>query len=225
MRLRRLVKPVIDRVVPPLWRWYARKTRHARHQDVRVAVPPGVFHPHLHLSTRFLLQFLDGQDLRGKQLLELGAGSGMIAVWAAKRGAVVTASDISSLAIAALHGNAAANGVTITVLKADLFTGMEGLAFDRIVINPPYYPRQPQTEAEHAWYCGADFEYFQRLFAGLGAHCRDGAQVLMVLSEDCALDRIAAIAEAHGWILKTAAQRKRWAEWNYIFSIERRAGA
>lgn len=207
--------------MPPLWRWYVRKPRTARRGDVRVTVPPGVFHPGLFISTRFMMQHLAQHDLVGKSLLELGAGSGMVAIVAAKQGAVVTATDISGLATAAIQANAAVNKVQLAVLQADLFEGLPLSKFDFIAINPPYYPSDPSTEAEHAWFCGKDFEYFQRLFRDLGGYVHPHSQVFMVLSEDCKIDHIGNLALANGWQMNILSQRTKWGERNYIFGISK----
>lgn len=220
MRLRPLFKPVINRVLPPLTKYYLRKTRKYSKDGLQLLVHPGVFHPGLYLSTQFMRDHLASLDLTGKDCLELGAGSGFLSLCCAKRGAVVTASDINPLAIANIRENAAANGVDLSVVESDLFTALKGARFDLILINPPYYPGTPQNEGEHAWYCGPEFEYFQRLFADLGDHLKAGATVLMVLSEDCALQRIAGIGADAGWKMEEVARRQRWAEWNYIYALK-----
>jgi len=219
MRLRSLFKPVLNRVLPPLTQYYLRKTRKFSKDGLKLLVHPGVFHPGLYLSTQFMRGHLEGMELQGKRCLELGAGSGFLSLWCARRGAVVTASDINPLAVGNIAENAALNGIDLRVVESDLFTEFSGEQFDLILVNPPYYPGTPQNEGEHAWYCGPEFEYFQRFFAELGAYLKPEATVLMVLSEDCALQRIADIGADAGWKMLEVARRKRWAEWNYIYKL------
>lgn len=58
-------------------------------------------------------------------MIDLGAGSGLVAIAAALSGATqVTAADIDRYAVIATDLNAAANGVTITTLHDDLTTGL-----------------------------------------------------------------------------------------------------
>jgi release factor glutamine methyltransferase len=219
MRLRNLLRPFYARFMLAWAPQYLSKTRRSRYQDVRVTVPPGVFHPGFYLSTRFMLRHLQGQPIAGKRLWEIGAGSGMVAIWCARRGGHVVASDISRLAVAAIQANAAANAVTVDVVLADLFTGLPPQTFDWIIINPPYYPREPQTEAENAFFCGAEFQYFKRLFAGLAPYCAANASLRMILSEDCNLKRIREIAVEHGWEMKEIERRRKMGEWNFIYSL------
>lgn len=60
----------------------------------------------------------------GRRVLDLGAGSGIVGIAAAKAGArEVTAAEIDRNGVAALGLNAAANGVAITVIGKDITTG------------------------------------------------------------------------------------------------------
>jgi predicted nicotinamide N-methyase len=60
----------------------------------------------------------------GRSVLDLGAGSGLVAIAAAKVGArAVRAADIDPYAAAAIALNAAANGVDVSVEMADLTDG------------------------------------------------------------------------------------------------------
>ncbi len=62
--------------------------------------------------------------IAGRKALDLGAGSGLVAIAAAKAGAAhVTAADIDPYAMAAIALNSAANNVTITTHLGDLTTG------------------------------------------------------------------------------------------------------
>lgn len=62
--------------------------------------------------------------VQGRRVLDLGAGSGIVAIAAAKCGAgEVTAVDIDPNAIAAIGLNAGANRVVITAIQADLLSG------------------------------------------------------------------------------------------------------
>ncbi|MGZ6042586.1 MAG: class I SAM-dependent methyltransferase, partial [Asticcacaulis sp.] len=64
------------------------------------------------------------EAVAGRRVLDLGTGSGIVAIAAAKAGAArVTASDIDRNAIAALGLNAAANGLAVEGMVGDLTSG------------------------------------------------------------------------------------------------------
>lgn len=65
--------------------------------------------------------------VRGRRVLDVASGSGLVAIAAALAGAAsVVAGDIDPNALAAIAANAAANGVTITARPFDLATGDAG---------------------------------------------------------------------------------------------------
>lgn len=185
-------------ILVPLTKWYLRTERFYHKNGLKVVVLPGVFHPGLFSSTNFLLEFLTEHDLNNKSILELGCGTGYLSVAAARAGAVVTALDLSLLAIRNTRLNATQNNVSIKVLHSDLFSNISG-AFDWIVINPPYYAMAARNEPELAWHCGEDFEYFRRLFDQLDQHVHNDTFVLMVLTLGCDLETISSIARSNGF--------------------------
>lgn len=182
-------------------------------------LPPGIFHPAYFFSTKFLLKHILRQDLQGKTFLELGAGNGLISIAAAKKQAQVTSSDISLKVVELLHENAKSNHVILQIIHSDLFDAMPEIQFDIIAINPPYYPKNPRNAFEQAWYCGENFEYFEKLFSQLAAFCSTQTQVLMVLSEECDLDRIKTIAKNNKFDMYVKEKKRIYWEMNYIFEI------
>lgn len=77
-----------------------------------------------------------------RSILDIGSGSGCIAVALAKRlqDAKLTAIDISTTALELAKRNADRNGVIIEFLHGSLLDPVKGRCFDLIVSNPPYIP-------------------------------------------------------------------------------------
>ncbi|WP_245437062.1 class I SAM-dependent methyltransferase [Mesorhizobium helmanticense] len=79
------------------------------------------------------------RTVMGRRVLDLGAGSGLVGIAAAKAGASeVIAAEIDRNGVAALGLNAAANGVTITVIGEDITAGPPPAA-DLIVAGDVFY--------------------------------------------------------------------------------------
>src|SRR5690349_14157102 len=197
--MRRYFKTVAGFILIPLTRWYLRKERKFSYDDIHIRVFTGVFHPGFFGSTRFLLQFLKKQDLKNKSLLELGCGTGLISIQAAKAGAQVTASDLNPKAIENCRVNANANNVQIKIVQSDLFQNLLSQVFDWIIINPPYYSKKPKNDEELAWYCGEDLEYFKKLFSQIPDHTNNQSEVIMILSQACDIKGITELAKSEGF--------------------------
>jgi len=120
----------------------------------------------------------------GQRLLEMGAGSGFVALHAAKAGAVVTAADINPHAIDCVRRNALRNDLKVEVVRSDLFEGVPGL-FDVIAFNPPYLPDEAKTSSwmEHAWSGGREgSEVAVRFLDEAWRHLAPKGTVYMILS-------------------------------------------
>ncbi len=216
-RWKRSFKSLLFKIIYPILAKYLASERRYRYRDVEVRVPPGVFHPGLFFSTRILLDYLETLPVAGKRVLELGAGSGLIALRCARRGASVTASDISTTAVEAIRANARRNGRELTVIHSDLFAAIPRQAFDLIVINPPYFPRTPLRESQYAWFCGENFEFYRRLFPEMRGYLHRNSRVLMILSEDCRIDHILSLARENGYEVREVHRRRNWWETNFVF--------
>ena len=101
-------------------------------QEVTLERVAGVFTP-----TPHGLFYANAAYVRaGERVIDIGTGSGVIAIAAAKVGARVVATDIDPRAVAAAERNAALNGVSIETSVGELFGGATG-AFDVILANLP----------------------------------------------------------------------------------------
>ena len=203
---------------------HIRRTRRWRWHGLTVTVPTGVFHPGLFFSTGLLATEIERRSPRGRSVLDVGCGSGLLSLAAARAGAVVTAVDINIEAVRTTASNASANGVDVEVLHSDLFAALGERRFDLVVVNPPYFAKDPVDDAERAWFAGADLGYFERFFAGLGDHIETGpvlGTTLMVLSEGCDTDTINAAATRHGFTSRVAVSKRMWLGVQVVWEIRR----
>jgi predicted nicotinamide N-methyase len=84
----------------------------------------------------------------GKRVLDIGAGSGLVAIAAARAGAIATAAEIDPFAQCAIAMNAAANGVDVAIEPADVI-GRENV-WEVILAGDMCYER-PLAERLYAW--------------------------------------------------------------------------
>jgi len=185
-----------------------------------MTIPNGVFHPALFFSTKTMAQWLLQQELKNLKVLEIGCGSGAISILSAKQGALVTCCDINPTSVQTTLKNAEKNQVKLTCNHSDLFDKIEKIKFDLILNNPPYYPKNPATTEEHAWYAGEDFEYFKNLFHQSKEYLAPQAQLLLVLSDECNTTRINEIANREGFDHQTIYNRSNFIEKTFIIEYK-----
>jgi release factor glutamine methyltransferase len=218
--MKTVLKHIVSRTYKPLLVKYLSKTRIYRYGQLRLEIPPQVFHPGFFFSTQLLLQYISRLNVKGKNVLELGAGSGLISMEMANGGATVTASDINPVAVEYLHKNSGQNGTDIRIVLSDLFENIPAQQFDIIAINPPYYKKQPKSPLDHAWYCGENGEYFTRLFKQLPAYMHQHSEVLMILCDACDMELIRDAAASNGLGLSLVLTKENLLEKNFIYQIK-----
>ena len=215
------LKYIVAHTYKPLLVKYLSKTRIYKYENIKLEIPPQVFHPGFFFSTGLLLNYVKQLPLKNKNFLEPGCGSGLISIYAAKKGAIVTATDINPVAIETLTKNSIQNNVELTIIQSDLFQNIPEQQFDIIAINPPYYKKQPKSAQDHAWYCGERGEYFSGLFKNLNNYIHEDSQVLMVMFEGCDMKMIEDLAAQNGFRLDCIYSKQNLLERNFIFKIEK----
>ncbi|MBX9823140.1 class I SAM-dependent methyltransferase [Afipia birgiae] len=86
--------------------------------------------------------------VRGKTVLDLASGSGLVGIAAMKAGAAsVTVADIDAFACAAAALNAAQNGVALTTCGNDLLAGGDPGRWDVILAGDIFYERDTAQRA------------------------------------------------------------------------------
>ncbi|MFF3606875.1 HemK2/MTQ2 family protein methyltransferase [Streptomyces sp. NPDC002463] len=160
---------------------------------------PNVYRPQA--DTHLLAEALAREELGPRtSVLEIGTGTGALALHAARRGAAVTAVDVSWQAVASARVNALLHRLPLRVLHGDFRARTVGLRFDLIVANPPYVPAPgvtlPSRGPQRAWDAGQDGRLvINRICATASTLLRPGGALLMVHSGMCGaeetVDRLA----------------------------------
>ncbi|SKA92315.1 ribosomal protein L11 methyltransferase [Thiothrix eikelboomii] len=106
-------------------------------EAVKILLDPGLaFGTGNHPTTALCLEWLDGEDLVGKQVLDYGCGSGILAIAAAKLGAaVVVATDLDPQALEATVENARRNQLTADKIITCLPEDLPAQRYDVVIAN------------------------------------------------------------------------------------------
>jgi release factor glutamine methyltransferase len=118
-------------------------------------------------------------NLQGKEVLEIGSGSGIQSIVAAKQGAIVTAVDVNSLAVKCTKHNAEKNNVKITAYQSDLFSHVKE-KFDVIIFNPPYLPGRSNDITVDGGKNG--IEVIEKFLEQVKDHLTDKGYILLLIS-------------------------------------------
>lgn len=129
---------------------------------------------------------------RVRRILDIGTGSGCIAIACAKAfpDATVDAVDISPHALEVATRNVVRHGVAaqVTLLQGDVFEPVAGRRYDLIVANPPYVsdaemealPREYRHEPDLALRAGHDgLDVVRRILAGMGQQLEPGGALFV----------------------------------------------
>ena len=126
-------------VIVPSWLEYARQP-----DDIVLRLDPGMaFGTGLHPTTQLCVGFIEQYVTPAMQVLDLGCGSGILAIAAARLGATVLALDTDSIAVTATRENVARNNVAGQVSVAEGSLG-GGAALDHW-LYPTTDDRRPTT--------------------------------------------------------------------------------
>jgi HemK-related putative methylase len=147
-------------------------------------VLPGVFNPALFWSSGLLVNAILSRSVpAGAEVLDLGTGSGVAAVFAATSGARVTGVDINPAALRCARINAALNELEtrIVFVEGDLFDPVPGMRFDLITFNPPYLRGEPRSTLETAFRSN---DVIPRFLSQVAWHLKPMGTAIVLLSSD-----------------------------------------
>jgi HemK-related putative methylase len=153
-----------------------------RVQGVPFVVTPSVFNPKVPRTGEFFASAIDSRLVdRSWEVLDMGTGSGVCAVFAAHHARRVVAVDINPAAVRCAVINALLSNLDnkIDVRHGDLFGPVQAERFDLVLFNPPFLRGAPRDDRDSAWRSN---DVAERFAAGLGEHLKPRGFALVLLS-------------------------------------------
>jgi methylase of polypeptide subunit release factors len=217
--IRRLVHHLTHRFV--LTR---RKTVESYAAGFRFTVPPTVFHPSVFKTGEYFAEFIGGLDLRGQRVADVGTGSGILALAAARAGASqVIALDINPNAAWAANANARINGLgdRIAGVCSNLLSSLAARPlFDVIVSNPPYFAGEPRDLADRAWHSGPSHRDIVELFVQARERLAPGGRMYALFSARADLGLLRALIEQANFRVRLASERSILIDTFVIYELD-----
>lgn len=176
---------------------------------VALVVLPEVFNPAVYRTGTLLARAVTSwtpprhSEIR---VLDLGTGSGIGSVFAARRGFRAVAVDVNPEAVRCARINALLHHLEekIDVRQGDLFSPVAGERFDLVLFNPPFFRGEPAGDLDRAWR-GTDV--LERFAAGLPEALAADGTALLCLSTDGDGDALLASLRDGGFWIETAVQQ------------------
>ena len=201
-----------------------RKAVQAYAAGFRFTVPSTVFHPSVFKTGEYFAEFIGGLDLHGRRVADVGTGSGILALAAARAGAShVVALDINPNAAWAANENAVINGLgdRVTGVCSDLLSSIAARPlFDVIVSNPPYFAGEPRDLADRAWHSGPSHRDIVELFVQARERLTPGGRMYALFSTHADLRLMETLmVEAH-FLVRLASKRSILIDTFVIYELD-----
>ena len=199
------------------------QTQTARSAGFRLTVLPTVFHPSYFISSEAFARFLGGLNLAGQTAADIGTGTGILALAAARAGAeTVIAADINPNAAQCAAENAEANGLggRVKGLCCDLFAAVAPKPiFDVIISSPPKHAGKVRDLADAGWHAGAGNKNIASIFEQARDRLKPGGRFYLMISSDSDLDLYGRLIAEAGFKAKLALEHSIFFESFLLYEL------
>lgn len=183
-------------------------------------VRPEVFNPAFFVTSKFMARNVrvGPQDA----VLDMGTGSGILAVTAGRVARRVVAVDVNPAAVLCARENVERNGLAdrVEVLQGDLFAPLApGERFDVVLFTPPYFEGALRRPFDHALHDPGK-ALARRFLAEAGRWLAPGGYLQMVYSSLAVPGRVLRTAEESGWRWSVTARKRALFETFTIYRLE-----
>jgi release factor glutamine methyltransferase len=202
----------------------ARKnTRVTRAAGFRLVLRPTVFHPRYFMSSECFAKFVDNLDLSGKRVADVGTGSGILALAAARAGAEnVVATDINPNAALTAAENARTNGMGDHVVPVctNLLSALAPRPlFDVILSSPPKHAGEPRDLADRGWHAGRNYRHIAALFDQSRERLKPGGRLYVMVSSHSDLRLLGSLIDRAGFRASLVHKRSIFIDSFFIYQL------
>jgi release factor glutamine methyltransferase len=174
-------------------------------------VRPTVFHPRIFVAGEYFAKVIARLDVAGRDLADVGTGSGILALAAARAGAAsVAALDINPVAARTAADNARSNGYgeRVTAICSDLFSALAP------------HRGEPLDVADRAWHAGDNYRLIHSLFEQAYDRLKPGGHFYILLSSDADLRHLRALIQGARFRLRLVDRCSLFIESLLIYELQ-----
>jgi release factor glutamine methyltransferase len=172
-------------------------------------------HPEVYEPAEDTFLFAENLQVeRRDHILEIGTGTGLIAIIVSRQCRTVTATDVNPQAIDCAVKNIITNkAYNVKLKQGDLFEPVQNEKFDLILFNTPYLPTSEEEmvddELDAAWDGGEDGrKVIDQFLEGVKDHLNPGGRVQLVQSSLSDIDKTIAKLKEIGLEASVTAREK-----------------
>lgn len=157
------------------------------------------------------------KNARG-ECLEIGTGSGILAIEASKKCNSVIAVDINKKAIE----NVKKTKAKIKFIHSDLFSKVPDIKFDTIILNPPYLPQAKKYERDISIEGGKKgYETIAKFLSQVNNYLKNNGKILLLFSSLTKKEKVDEFVERYGLESVQLSSQKLFFEKLYVYSISK----
>lgn len=186
--------------------------------SIKIETHPGVYAP----AEDSLLLLSAINVSKGQRVLEMGCGTGIIALHCAKAGGRVTAVDVSLDAVECAKKNSKLNNIDLEIFQSDLFGSIRG-KFDVIIFNPPYlssHDSEKLAREDVLPLIGGEggHEVSVRFLEQASEHLNPGGDILLLTSSE-SQDKVLEAA-SNRFSVKIVAEERKFFELLAVYNLK-----
>jgi release factor glutamine methyltransferase len=185
--------------------------------DKKLYLYPRVFDPRHIFTTKFFIKNLSVKVT--DKVLDIGTGTGVLAIFAAEKARRVIAADINPFAVKCAKENVKLNklGSKVKIIKSDLFSNVKG-KFDLILFNPPYLRGKPKRQIEYAWYDPKN-KVIKNFLEQAKKHLNKNGKIFLLYSTIADKKKLESLIRKKGYKFKIVAKKYGLFEKFFIYEI------
>ena len=201
-----------------------RKDRPTLHKiyDNYFLILPNVFHPKLYNTSVYFAKSMEKANIKeDDSVLEIGTGSGIGAVFAARYSKHVIATDINPFAVRAARINSILNNLQdrIDVRLGNMFEPTANEKFDLILYHPPFYIGKPTDWHETAFKGGEKDHVCHIFFRNVSKYLKPNGRVRMLWSTMADYEDMEKELEENNLVIRKIEKKDNITEILFIYEL------